>query len=90
MTTQVNPPSQPKKRKSNSHGAPDAQPKIVASTVTTVVRQVVEPLTDEQRRDLIAVTAFYLAQSRGFEPGHEEEDWLAAELQIGSLGALVS
>ena len=51
---------------------------------------VVEPLTDEQRRELIAVAAYYLAESRNFQPGHEHEDWLAAEVQVGSLGALVS
>jgi hypothetical protein len=48
------------------------------------------PLTDEQRRELIAVTAYYLAERRNFQPGHEDEDWLAAEVQIGSMGALVS
>ncbi len=40
------------------------------------------PLTDLQRRDAIAVTAYYLAEQRGFEPGHELEDWCAAETQI--------
>jgi len=27
----------------------------------------------------IAVSAYYKAQARGFEPGRELEDWLAAE-----------
>jgi hypothetical protein len=31
-----------------------------------------------------------LAEGRNFQPGHEDEDWLTAEFQIGSLGALVS
>jgi hypothetical protein len=55
-----------------------------------VARQDVDPLTDEQRRELIAVTAYYLAERRNFGPGHEDEDWQAAESQVGSLGALVS
>ena len=38
--------------------------------------------TDGQRRDAIAVAAYYLAQRRGFEPGHELEDWCAAEAQF--------
>lgn len=82
----------PAKSKGNSHvrSVPNQQPAIVASTVAKLVRPVVEPLSDEERRHLIAVTAYYLAESRGFQPGHEEEDWLAAEMQIGSLGALVS
>ena len=38
--------------------------------------------TDGQRRDAIAVAAYYLAERRGFEPGHELEDWCAAEAQV--------
>jgi hypothetical protein len=29
----------------------------------------------------IAITAYLKAQARGFEPGHELEDWLAAEAE---------
>jgi Protein of unknown function (DUF2934) len=92
MATHTNPPTQSSKSKANSHAqiAQNAQPEIVASTVAKVVHQVMEPLSDEQRRELIAVTAYYLAESRNFEPGHEDEDWLVAEGQIGSLGATVS
>jgi hypothetical protein len=35
-----------------------------------------------EREQLIAVTAYYRAQSRNFEPGRELEDWLAAEAEI--------
>jgi hypothetical protein len=38
--------------------------------------------TSEARRAAIADTAYLMAQSRGFEPGHELEDWLAAEEQV--------
>jgi hypothetical protein len=78
--------------KANSHAlvARNVQTEIVASTVTKVVRPVTEPLSDEQRRELIAVTAYYLAESRNFQPGHADEDWLAAEGQIGRLDATVS
>ena len=38
---------------------------------------------DEQRRR-IAEAAYYRAERRGFSPGYEEEDWLAAEQEIGS------
>lgn len=30
----------------------------------------------------IAIAAYFKAQSRGFEPGHELEDWLAAEAEV--------
>ena len=36
--------------------------------------------TDVQR--WIAEAAYYRAQSRGFEPGGETQDWLAAEAEI--------
>ena len=36
----------------------------------------------KSRAALIAEGAYFRAQSRGFEPGHEEEDWLAAEAEV--------
>jgi hypothetical protein len=34
------------------------------------------------RHDMIATAAYFRAHQRGFEPGHELEDWLAAETEI--------
>lgn len=31
---------------------------------------------------MIAEAAYYKAEKRGFEPGHEDEDWLAAENEV--------
>lgn len=31
---------------------------------------------------LIAEAAYYRAQQRGFEPGHELDDWVAAEAEV--------
>lgn len=31
---------------------------------------------------LIATRAYYKAEARGFEPGHEMDDWLAAEAEV--------
>ena len=31
--------------------------------------------------DRIAIAAYYKAEARGFEPGHDVEDWLAAEAE---------
>lgn len=36
----------------------------------------------ERRHAMIAEAAFLLAEARGFEPGGELEDWLAAEREI--------
>jgi hypothetical protein len=34
------------------------------------------------REQLIAEAAYYRAERRGFQPGHELEDWLAAEAEV--------
>jgi hypothetical protein len=31
---------------------------------------------------MIATAAYFLAEQRGFEPGHELEDWLTAEQKV--------
>lgn len=36
----------------------------------------------EDRREMIATAAYFRAERRGFEPGHELEDWYAAEHDI--------
>jgi hypothetical protein len=39
------------------------------------------------RRDRIAIAAYHLSAARGFEPGHDEEDWLNAQRAIDELDA---
>jgi hypothetical protein len=36
----------------------------------------------EKRAALIAQAAYFRAEKRGFAPGHENEDWLAAESEV--------
>ena len=50
-----------------------ASQKRVASVVPRVV---------EDRRVSIAKAAYFNAERRGFAPGHELEDWLAAENEV--------
>jgi Protein of unknown function (DUF2934) len=38
-----------------------------------------------QRRAMIAEAAYYQAERRHFEPGHELDDWLRAEAEISRL-----
>jgi hypothetical protein len=40
-------------------------------------------VTPEERNARIAIAAYRLAGSRGFEPGGELEDWLRAEREAG-------
>ena len=42
-------------------------------------------LTPEARRALIAEAAYLRAERRGFVPGQESEDWLAAEVEVDAL-----
>jgi len=41
------------------------------------------PVPLEERQQKIATAAYYKAEARGFEPGHELEDWLTAEAELG-------
>ncbi|HEY3730134.1 MAG TPA: DUF2934 domain-containing protein [Steroidobacteraceae bacterium] len=55
-----------------------------------VTPAVIDP---ERRRALIAEIAYYRAERRGFEPGHENEDWLSAEAEVDTaltLGVVTS
>jgi hypothetical protein len=40
------------------------------------------PRVSEDRRASIAGAAYLIAARRGFAPGHELEDWLAAENEV--------
>jgi hypothetical protein len=42
-------------------------------------------LTPAERLRMIEQAAFFRAERRGFAPGHEFEDWLAAEAEIAAL-----
>jgi hypothetical protein len=40
------------------------------------------PVSADDRKEMIALAAYYRAERRKFEPGHEVEDWLAAEKEV--------
>jgi hypothetical protein len=63
--------------------APVAQPvddPILQPTMPPV--EAIEEQILEDMDGMIATAAYYLAERRNFAPGHELEDWLAAEQQI--------
>ena len=39
-------------------------------------------LNDGDRLSSIAISAYYKAEARGYEPGHEVQDWLEAEAEM--------
>jgi hypothetical protein len=47
--------------------------------------QVADKRSAESRQDRIATAAYYISEARGFEPGHDAEDWLIAQSQIDAL-----
>jgi hypothetical protein len=66
--------------------------RTTARTPQPKTRPVPAVLIDQDlRRSMIAQAAYYRAERRGFEPGHEAEDWVAAESEVDAalmLGAL--
>lgn len=48
------------------------------------------PVEPELFRAMVAARAFYKAEQRGFEPGHELEDWLEAEQDLLNDPSLLS
>jgi len=56
-----------------------AQPKAAAAAKTNAV------LSTEQRNHYVEVTAFYIAERRGFVPGNPADDWCAAEREVDRL-----
>jgi hypothetical protein len=36
----------------------------------------------ELRQKMIATAAYYIAEQRGFAPGHEEDDWYRAQAAV--------
>jgi DUF2934 family protein len=49
---------------------------------TPMASNVRAELSPEETRRLIAEAAYYRAKQRGFEPGHELEDWVEAESEV--------
>jgi hypothetical protein len=41
-------------------------------------------LDETSRQDLVAQLAYFRAETRNFEPGHEIEDWLLAEAEVNA------
>jgi hypothetical protein len=52
---------------------------LIARPAEPVMTRFVDP---EQRACMIAEAAYYRAERRAFAPGHETEDWLAAEAEV--------
>ena len=54
----------------------------IASDITVLSDSLIRESVPISRQRRIEQAAYRLAQQRGFEPGHELQDWLQAEKQI--------
>ena len=43
-----------------------------------------EAMIESERLERIATAAYFRAERRGFQPGHELEDWLASEAECNA------
>ena len=76
-----------------NNGAPDASAPTTAAEARTATRKTArkpEIVKTEPRANLVPINledeirrfAYLLSERRGFEPGHEAEDWMAAEREV--------
>lgn len=64
-------------------GAKAAQAKAASTDIVlSNLTHAAIPYDATARGEMIAEAAYYLAEQRGFEPGHELEDWISAEREI--------
>jgi Protein of unknown function (DUF2934) len=67
----------------NAHAIKSRQRrKAVPPPSNSVVTRSAAYIEPEARDSLIAEAAYFRSAHRGFEPGHEIDDWLAAESEI--------
>ncbi|MGB5830800.1 MAG: DUF2934 domain-containing protein, partial [Thiohalocapsa sp.] len=50
-----------------------------------VTLRTVTQVSAEERKGLIEKAAYYRAEKRHFAPGHEHEDWVAAEAEVDEM-----
>jgi len=67
-------------RKNNSTPRPDSEQR--AAPISTPASNARADASPEEIRQLIAEAAYYRAKQRGFQPGHELEDWVQAESEV--------
>jgi hypothetical protein len=75
-----------KKKVSKKKVAGKATAKKKVSTKKTASAKKSSPLiSPRERYEMIATMAFYRAEQRNFEPGHDVEDWLECERIIDDM-----
>ena len=57
-------------------------PRQAANSTEQQISRVTPFVDPQQRAALIAEAAYFRAEKRGFSPGNETTDWLAAEAEV--------
>jgi hypothetical protein len=65
--------------------SPTPRAKKPSATAATAKAPTAVTVSEDVRRGMIAEGAYLRAERRGFAPGHEEQDWLAAEAEVDAL-----
>lgn len=79
-TSETKPAATPVRAKSTT-------PRVRKPAAKKAVTIAVAPVTvsEDVRRGMIAEAAYLRAERRGFAPGGESEDWIAAEAEVDAL-----
>ena len=96
MASRRTPSDSSSSSKSRTKPAATPEPVTVPPAVTAVAPKKAAPsakraavarpvITPDMRRGMIAEAAYLRAERRGFAPGYENEDWLAAEAEVDRL-----
>lgn len=64
--------------------APKRKTAVRKKAAAPAAKPVVD-ISENARRGMIAEAAYLRAERRGFMPGNEAEDWLAAEAEVDAL-----
>lgn len=79
-------------RKPRTTAAPKPAAKKGAAAGKTPARKPAAPVrtaaagpSAAEREEMVRTAAYYRAERRGFAPGYEWEDWLAAEAEVSAL-----
>lgn len=74
----------PAKAAAKTAAKPTAVKKVAAKAAARGGKATGKPtvVAPEQRRQLVQVAAYFIAERRGFSSGREVEDWLEAEAEV--------
>lgn len=84
-------PTEPQDQKPAAPAATPAPARAPAKSAAPRARKTAKKTTspvavsEDVRRAMIAEAAYLRAERRGFSPGGEAEDWLAAEAEVDAL-----